>query len=319
MYRTECPLQHSLLVPENIEEDCPSFSVTETDLAVQSYLEHGFAVLRDVIPKAQCQAVLDRLERDIKPYNGLLPRIGGKEEVNKFNENGFLMNTLSNVQESRIVPKKLNGYLTAALDVLTHRNLAAFRDSILKTAATLITWNQFEGNPVTIPHHDSFFWAQDLKIGEVIGTWVALEDIHPGAGRLYVYPGTHRPDFRDFAKAAGHPDGVLNVAEPSYRNLVVEYLKSAPMECKAPCLKAGDVLVWDSRTIHGSLVTSEPQYSRSSFTAHFGSITGRFAPCPGQRRKMLNGVSVKFPTASVKEALRSKFPKAFQLAKSLVR
>jgi len=34
-------------------------------------------------------------------------------------------------------------------------------------------------------------------------------------------------------------------------------------------LKKGDVLFWNSRTVHGSLETKNPKYSRKSLTAHY--------------------------------------------------
>lgn len=37
----------------------------------------------------------------------------------------------------------------------------------------------------------------------------------------------------------------------------------------APALQKGDVLFWNSRTVHGALPTIDPAFSRKSITAHF--------------------------------------------------
>lgn len=37
----------------------------------------------------------------------------------------------------------------------------------------------------------------------------------------------------------------------------------------APALRKGDVLFWNSRTIHGSMPTRDDGFSRKSLTAHF--------------------------------------------------
>jgi phytanoyl-CoA hydroxylase len=37
----------------------------------------------------------------------------------------------------------------------------------------------------------------------------------------------------------------------------------------APAMKKGDVLFWNSRTIHGSLPTQDEKFSRRSLTAHY--------------------------------------------------
>jgi phytanoyl-CoA hydroxylase len=41
-------------------------------------------------------------------------------------------------------------------------------------------------------------------------------------------------------------------------------------------MEQGDVLLWSSRTIHGSLATETPERSRRSFTAHYIPDTSRF-------------------------------------------
>ena len=38
---------------------------------------------------------------------------------------------------------------------------------------------------------------------------------------------------------------------------------------KIPSLKTGDIVFWNSRTIHGSTKTIDPSFSRKSFTCHY--------------------------------------------------
>jgi phytanoyl-CoA hydroxylase len=47
------------------------------------------------------------------------------------------------------------------------------------------------------------------------------------------------------------------------------YVEQHPEELRAPALKAGDVLFWNSRAIHGSLPTIDERYSRKSLTCHY--------------------------------------------------
>ena len=73
----------------------------------------------------------------------------------------------------------------------------------------------------------------------------------------------------------------------------------AASEVRAPALAAGDVLLWSSLTVHGSLATFEPSRSRRSFTAHFIPSSSHLVQW--QRRTvpldltMVNGVPVHHP------------------------
>ncbi|MEY4764622.1 MAG: hypothetical protein RI907_1295 [Pseudomonadota bacterium] len=48
-----------------------------------------------------------------------------------------------------------------------------------------------------------------------------------------------------------------------------QFMDEHPDRVSAPALKKGDVLFWNSRTIHGALATQDPRFSRKSLTAHF--------------------------------------------------
>jgi phytanoyl-CoA hydroxylase len=48
-----------------------------------------------------------------------------------------------------------------------------------------------------------------------------------------------------------------------------EHLDAHQDTIHAPALKKGDVLFWNSRTVHGSLETTDERYSRKSLTAHY--------------------------------------------------
>jgi phytanoyl-CoA hydroxylase len=50
---------------------------------------------------------------------------------------------------------------------------------------------------------------------------------------------------------------------------IKEYVEVNQNEIHAPALNKGDVLFWNSGTVHGSLKTINPNYSRKSLTAHY--------------------------------------------------
>lgn len=320
MYQVHSPIGESFFTAELLAEDTVSFLPNQKSDALQHYQEYGFVVIRDLLPKDSCTALKQVFEQTIKPFKGTLQRHNGKKEENIFNNSGFLANPLMNLHQNP--NKRIVEYTNKTLELLTDKNLKEFISQILKgTGIGLLTWNQFEGNPTTEPHHDCYFWGDDLNLGEVVGAWIALENIHPGAGRLYVYQGSHKKDLKEFATSSGNADLKLNPGETQYQELIVNFLKQNNMPCKAPFLRPGDVLFWDARTIHGSLETLAPEHSRTSFTAHYSLNQGRFVP-ENSKQTTLNGVSIVYSNFNLKNFMSSKIPilrKPYQLIKNLLK
>ncbi len=65
--------------------------------------------------------------------------------------------------------------------------------------------------------------------------------------------------------------GAHNVAtgHQAYRQAMVEAIRSNGLPLPAPFLAAGDVLFWNSLTVHGSLPASRLGVSRMSLTPHY--------------------------------------------------
>ena len=99
----------------------------------------------------------------------------------------------------------------------------------------------------------------------LLGAWIALEDIDERAGRFYVMPGTHRVRLDE--PNLKHSDWLVRMRQ---------FMDEHPDQVKAPALKKGDVLFWNSRTIHGALETQDQRFSRKSLTAHFMPSTMTF-------------------------------------------
>ena len=58
------------------------------------------------------------------------------------------------------------------------------------------------------------------------------------------------------------------------------------MKIKAPYLNSGDILFWNSRTIHGSLDTQNDIFSRSSITMHAIAESHKFLQFHSRKMKI---------------------------------
>ncbi len=318
MKESTAPTGAKMLVPEDIHEDGVSFRPDEAVAARAYYLEHGYTIFRSLLEPGDCLRVMAAFNREVRPFPGLIRRIDFRLDTNHFNAHGHLTNPILSIQDA---PRwRFRGYRSSVLDLLTRSPLQGFLRSFFGPKIRLITFNHFEANPETAPHQDCYFWGE-LEVGRVVGVWVALEDIDADAGRLYVVPGSHRIDLRPYARSVGFTGQGFAAADPGYQKILVDFLRTGDLPWVAPCLRKGDVLFWDSRTVHGSLKTTDPRRSRSSLTAHYTAEPTTVVAATG-REFDRNGITISrspyyFTPAMVRAGLRLKFPGIHGLARRL--
>jgi hypothetical protein len=131
-----------------------------------------------------------------------------------------------------------------------------------------------------IPHRDTLFFRDPPK--EAARFWVALEDLHPESGLLYVVPGSHRGAYRYDELLDEHPEfleilrslstGCTDLATWNLRMKQIfdyHHAESAAIAASYPRhilqLKKGDALLFDPGLIHGSLAPSNQSLTRRSF------------------------------------------------------
>jgi phytanoyl-CoA hydroxylase len=284
------------------------------------YRENGYVVVRNVLRQEICRKSWSRFLSEVKPYNGFIYRQAtANPERHIFTEQRFMLNTILNVQS--LDPRYFAGFRQSAIDLLTHPNLQQIISVLLGEPGKLVQSMFFEGNPATWAHQDTYYLDAE-EIGRMTAAWIAVEDIAPGAGRFFVYPKSH---LIDMAKNGGDFDVAFH--HDRYKALVQQVIRAHGLECRAPALCQGDVLFWAAKTIHGSLPTTDPAHSRSSFTAHFIPDTSRFLQYQSRIKplkvRMINGVAIHHPKDLEKRSNRAvffvetRFPRLFQAAKKL--
>ena len=118
----------------------------------------------------------------------------------------------------------------------------------------------FDKSMETIDHIDSWYLDTHPK-GYLVGAWIALENIHPVCGPFRVYPGSHLDIDPYILQNLDHDDFIKKIS-----NIKKNY------KAKELILKKGDVVIWDSRLIHGASKIKNKSFSRKSLTAHYYPI-----------------------------------------------
>ncbi|MDA7594118.1 phytanoyl-CoA dioxygenase family protein [Candidatus Pelagibacter sp.] len=258
------PNGFSVDVPENINEDTSiRFNInSETEQALKYYKDNGYVIFSKLVTAQNCIKIRKIWEKDIKPYQGTIYRqTTAKAEKNLFNKNNWIMNPILNLQS--LNPNIFNDLRNAVESEIFSNNLiCAALKCVLGEKPKIVQSMYFEGNSATWEHQDSYYLDSE-KIGSMTAAWLALEEIKADAGRFFICPKSHKIEL-------GKQNINNNIAEnhDKYISEVVSIIKSKNMKIKAPYLEAGDVLLWNSWTIHGSIDSQNEEFSRSSITLH---------------------------------------------------
>jgi phytanoyl-CoA hydroxylase len=156
----------------------------------------------------------------------------------------------------------------------------------------------------------------------MMAVWIAAEDIKPGAGRFFICPGSH---LIEMEKNGGDFDIAYN--HDRYKQLVVDIIRNHQLRFVAPALRKGDTLFWAAKTIHGSLPTTQPEFSRRSFTAHLIPESQKFLQYQSRAKRLsfdsINGVRITRPkdqgllTNRIILAVETTFPRTFHAIRKI--
>ena len=240
-------------------------------MANKFYKENGYVVLKKIFTKNNCDELIKSWEQEVKPFKGYIYRqaSSGKLEKNVFNSQNWVMNPILNLQS--LNPKYFKKLRSNFENIIaSNKNLAEFIDFIIGDRPAIVQSMYFEGNSATWEHQDSYY-LDDEDTGSMLAGWIALEDIKADAGRFFVCPKSHLVDYSTM-----NLSNIITSNHKEYIDTIVNLVKDNNFEIKAPKLDKGDVLIWNSLTIHGSLVSQSDSNSRSSITFHTIKSSSKF-------------------------------------------
>jgi phytanoyl-CoA hydroxylase len=309
-----------LSIPETKSDDRLYFEYSETEFIRSHYDSEGYVVVRGLVDPDVCDRFHCAFESEVKSSNSFIYRQQSADpERHVFTKHGFMLNAILNVHS--VDPKLFPGFRSQGLDIVTSQRLQNVVRALLREPGKLVQTMYFEGNPATWPHQDTYYLDSE-HLGGLVAAIVAVEDIKPGAGRFFVYPRSH---LIDIAKNGGEFD--VSFHHKRYKELIKRVIAERGLECRAPALAKGDVLFWNSKTIHGSLESPDSCFSRRSLTGHYIPESHRFLQFQSRIMRLklatVNGMRVHYPkdmarvSTRVMLTLQTSFPKSFKVLKRL--
>ncbi len=289
-------------------DDAPAFR--------EWFAREGYVVVRQAVPACLCEAGVSAFRREVLPdRTGFFERhASGRYERHVLTEAGFMKYPIMNLQD--LSAKKYPLFRDTGLDLLTQPRIQHAVQVLCGEPGRIVHTMYFDGNQTTWAHRDGHYIDSE-QTGCMIGVWVAAEDIHPEAGRFFVLPRSHR------MKVPGE-SGDPNSDE--YKARMAEFVRGGPLDCLSPVLRQGDLLMWNSMVIHGSLPTSDARHSRRSFTAHYVPRSHQYQwnvrAGASQRRMLVNQVEVMLHRdegswfGRLRDTVRSELPRLYGIAQA---
>lgn len=116
-------------------------------------------------------------------------------------------------------------------------------------------------------HQDTAYVLVDAPL-ELVGSWLALEDIREGTGELEYYVGSHRlGDYPWGGDTKGMPPG--HPEHERYLEALHEHSAAKGLERRVFRPKRGDLLLWHADLAHGGSSIAQPDASRLSIVTHY--------------------------------------------------
>ncbi|MGO9918278.1 MAG: phytanoyl-CoA dioxygenase family protein [Isosphaeraceae bacterium] len=212
---------------------------------LRHFVNEGYLVLDDFVPREWCEQV----NRDLESLIG--------------------SGTLQYDRKGQRV-EKLFEHSKATRDLWSHveilKILSAIFDDVALPCQTL---NFIHGSQQDA--HQDLIHLTPFPAGMMCGVWIALEDIHPDAGPLVVYPGSHR-----LTRLYSHTVPVDKVRGDDWAAFVSEYsprlmnlINDAGLEPFYYTPKAGSVLIWHEVLAHGGSHRKNDNLTRRSMVSHY--------------------------------------------------
>ncbi len=114
-------------------------------------------------------------------------------------------------------------------------------------------------------HIDSLFMTPRTP-GSLAATWTALEDVHPDAGPLTYFPGSHLIPLYHFSDGSRH---AIRAEMPAWLDYIKSQLRERGIEEKVFLAKKGDVFIWHSDLVHAGSPIKDLRQTRTSLVCHY--------------------------------------------------
>lgn len=231
--RTELPkLEGFNELPDNWKESLLGWS------------ENGYAVLEGFFDASRIDKIVETVEGLKKDPKTIWQH--GKRIMFSIHQSDFLFNVGADPMLMKI------------LGMLMGKKVELFQ-----------SLNFFEGSQQRA-HSDSIHMTT-FPYGNLIATWVALEDLTEDCGPLFYYPGSHKLPYimnGDFGNV-GTKFKLGKKSYGDYEDRIEALVNEHGLQKKHFIAKKGDLLIWHANLLHGGEAIKRKGSTRNSMVFHY--------------------------------------------------
>jgi Protein involved in biosynthesis of mitomycin antibiotics/polyketide fumonisin len=121
---------------------------------------------------------------------------------------------------------------------------------------------QGSGQPI---HIDSLYMTPKTQ-AHLVATWIALEDVHPDAGPLVYYPGSHKIPLYTFADGTHH---ARQEEMDQWTAYIMGEMERRGIKRQTFLAGKGDLFIWQSDLVHGGSAMADTNRTRRSLVCHY--------------------------------------------------
>lgn len=223
------------------------------------FIENGFMILKNVVPKSAIQAYLKALQKQLATRTDVKISLGSEIKTNSELDIGT---PLTKILDTHVTLKEslalfLNKELTKYLELIFGVPPLAFQSLYFNVGSTQAI------------HQDTAYVVVNQPLN-LAASWIALEDVSEGAGELMYIPGSHRfPDYlyADHFRHWSHArDG--DPIHDHHLHWLPTYAAEQGLEIQKFLPKQGDVLIWHADLAHGGAPITNSN-TRKSLVTHY--------------------------------------------------
>mgnify|MGYP001053916564 CR=1 FL=1 len=234
----------------------PSQLSTEIERIKNTYDDNGWVVIKSLIPDTKIDGALEALER-IKTKRPAILTQNSHEWTRPVIENGQMIDSIQS-------PSKhlhLLGCRQKIIDLTTDSSISNVL-TLLSGHNKFIQWQDmlFDKSTGTADHFDSYY-LDTFPIGQMTAAWIALEDIHPDSGPFFTVSQTKEERTKNVA--------LKRIPHAEFVTACHKLVKANRDSVYEATLQRGDVLFWNSLTLHGAKNPIDENKTRKSVTCHF--------------------------------------------------
>ncbi len=234
---------------------------------LRKWVKDGYVVIEGAIPEPVLQAAEQALD---DAYHGRIPAM-------RYAVHGVAQDCPW-VEDALTAPAKaldLHWFSPQTRDLIFSQSILDFLHLVFERRALATQTLGFWRGSSQDGHQDSAYVNYTLPM-QFAASWIALEDVHEGAGELFYYVGSHKlpeyyyaGEFKGAEVAKQVKPGVdLSKDYPRHIELIRRQTEGLGMPKQTFLARRGDVLIWSADLAHGGSVISSDR-TRKSVVTHY--------------------------------------------------